>query len=72
MATPTQTLSRRYLSNEQAADFLGLSPNTLQVWRCTFKGPPFIKRGGRVWYDESDLIAWMERGRICPANEARA
>lgn len=43
------------LNNEQAADFLGVKPNTLEVWRTKKKGPKYSKIGSRVLYDINDL-----------------
>lgn len=49
------------LSAEEAAALLGLSPNTLGVWRSTGRySLPFLKIGGRVRYRRSDLNAWIE------------
>ena len=38
---------RRYLSNEEAADFLKLSPRTLEKQRVVGGGPRFRKFGRR-------------------------
>lgn len=52
------------LSNEQTATFLGVKPNTLEIWRCKGKGPAFLKLGNHpsspIRYQRSRVIAWLE------------
>jgi excisionase family DNA binding protein len=51
------------LTVQQAAARLQISVDTLNRWRITGEGPPFLKYGPRlVRYDEADLAAWG-RGR---------
>jgi Helix-turn-helix domain len=51
------------LTNEQTASLLGVKPNTLEIWRCKGKGPPFVKLGQHpaspVRYQRSQVIAWL-------------
>jgi hypothetical protein len=49
------------LSQGQAATLLGLSPRTLERYRCTGFGPVYRKLGRRVLYRPSDLEVWIER-----------
>ena len=51
------------LSTPIAAEYLGLSPATLETLRCRGGGPVFVKLGRRVVYRREDLEAWMERER---------
>lgn len=53
-----------FLSNDEAAAFLRLSPRTLEKYRVIGGGPPFRKLGRRVFYVGADLTAWAER-RAC-------
>lgn len=53
-----------FYSNEEAADFLRLSPRTLEKYRVRGGGPPFRKLGRRVVYALSDLEDWAGR-RVC-------
>jgi len=49
------------LDQNQAAQFLHVSPGTLSVWRSTGRySIPFIKVGRSVRYRFTDLIAWLE------------
>jgi len=47
--------SKQKLNTQEAAAYLGLQPNTLEVWRCKHKGPRYSKLGSRVIYDRDDL-----------------
>ena len=52
---------RELLDESQAADYLGLSPGTLSVWRSTGRyALPFIKVGARVRYRRDSLDSWLE------------
>ena len=48
----------RYLTNDEAAAFLRLSPRTLEKQRVIGGGPRFRKFGRRVLYAIEDLEAW--------------
>lgn len=49
------------LRNEvESAQFLGVKPTTLQIWRCTKRYPlPYIKVGRLVRYRQSALDAFL-------------
>ncbi len=51
------------VNQKQAAQFLGLSPRTLESWRLTGGGPVYIKVGRRVRYRGCDLEAWLNARR---------
>lgn len=53
-----------FLDNNQAADFLKLSPRTLEKHRVRGGGPRFRKLGRRVVYAVADLEAWANE-RTC-------
>jgi predicted site-specific integrase-resolvase len=49
------------LSNQEAARYLGVKPETLDVWRsCGRYSVPFVKIGRRVFYRKSDLDIFIE------------
>ncbi|HSV82692.1 MAG TPA: helix-turn-helix domain-containing protein [Ramlibacter sp.] len=48
----------RYLNNSEAAEFLRLSPRTLEKQRVIGGGPRFRKFGRRVMYAIEDLETW--------------
>lgn len=53
-----------FLDAVQAADFLRLSPRTLEKQRVVGGGPRFMKLGRRVVYKLADLEAWAS-ARVC-------
>ena len=54
----------RLLSNKQAADYLGIKPNTLTIWRTTKRFViPYIQIGRKVHYKKSDLDIFLEKHR---------
>jgi len=61
------------LKTEEAAKLLGLSPNTLEVWRCNGTSPQYIKKGSRfVRYRVSDLLTWINDGVTSSTSESAA
>ena len=59
-ATATAAPPPRYLTNDEAAAHLRLSPRTLEKLRVIGGGPRFHKFGRRVMYALSDLDAWAD------------
>lgn len=49
-----------FLTNSEAAEFLRLSPRTLEKQRVMGGGPPFRKFGRRVLYSRSELQLWAD------------
>ena len=57
----------RFINDVEAAKLLSASPQTLRNKRSLgASGPPYYKQGRLVRYRISDLITWMEEGRIGP------
>jgi hypothetical protein len=42
------------------------APTTMKKLRCTGGGPKFRMFGGKPYYEEADLIAWVEEGLSAP------
>lgn len=55
------TTNPEFLTTEEAATFLRLSPRTLEKQRVLGGGPCFRKFGARVVYAVADLRAWADR-----------
>jgi hypothetical protein len=51
----------RYMTNDEAAAYLRLSPRTLEKQRVLGGGPRFRKFGRRVMYAVADLDAWADQ-----------
>ncbi len=49
-----------FLNTDEAAGMLGISPNSLIVWRSRGEGPKYRKHGNRVLYSRGDLLDWSE------------
>ncbi len=52
------------ISTRQAAQLLGLSPDTLRRWRTSGRGPAYARFGalhGRAFYLPKDIEAWVDR-----------
>ena len=62
-ATPSTAAAQpqRYLTNDEAADYLRLSPRTLEKQRVIGGGPRFRKFGRRVMYAVADLDVWADQ-----------
>ena len=52
-----------YMTTKQAADFLGLSPRTLDRYRGNGKGPPFYRFGACVRYLLAEVKRWASEWR---------
>ncbi len=49
------------INSIEAAKILGVSVDTLAVWRCTKRYPlPYIKMGRKVFYRIADLEKFIE------------
>ncbi|MFT3963730.1 helix-turn-helix transcriptional regulator [Propionivibrio sp.] len=62
--TTVSSLSAALLTNNQAAEMLGIRPNTLEIWRHKGKGPKFVKMGEEkqapIRYRAIDILEWLE------------
>jgi len=52
------------IREEQAANYLGLSPKTLSRWRWAGKGPVFHKLGAAVRYSIEDLDSFVSNAAV--------
>jgi hypothetical protein len=57
------TLSRG-LKDTEAAEMLGLHPQTLRNMRCRGEGPVYYKFNKAVRYLEKDLLDYLEKRKI--------
>lgn len=59
-----------YLTPKEAGTYIRRSVSTLEEWRRTKKGPPYIKIGpgkrAGVFYYRPDLDSWMLSQRMSP------
>ena len=64
MTVPSVSPLPQYLDEKQAAKVLGFSRSSMSNWRCGGRGPRYVKRGRSIRYLLSDLLEWMEQGRV--------
>lgn len=56
------TENQGIMTEKQAANFLSLTPRTLQAWRYRGDGPQFIRISRRcIRYRRCDLDQWLEQ-----------
>lgn len=60
---------RIFMNTKQAANHLSLARQTLEKWRCTGGGPPFVRHGRMIRYRVSDLEEWAQ-GKTYPHTAA--
>jgi excisionase family DNA binding protein len=49
------------LNEAQTAELIGVSPQTLSIWRCSGRYRlPYIRCGRLIRYRRSDVEAWLE------------
>ena len=53
---------QKNLNTKDAADYIGFSSGTLEIWRQKAKGPKFHKVSGKVFYKKNDLDKWIIKG----------
>jgi predicted DNA-binding transcriptional regulator AlpA len=71
MSARLAELAARFLRTHEAARLLGLSPRTLEKYRCHGSGPTFRKLGGRVVYAIDDLEAWADQSACRSTSDPR-
>ncbi|HEY5222481.1 MAG TPA: helix-turn-helix domain-containing protein [Microbacteriaceae bacterium] len=52
-----------FLTQGEVARLLGVPERTLEGWRLTKSGPPWLKLGRHVKYDRDDVLAWAREQR---------
>lgn len=58
--SPAAPANLEFLTNDEAAAFLRLSPRTLEKQRVLGGGPRYRKFGARVLYAVGDLRTWAD------------
>lgn len=59
-----------FLTQNEAAELLRVSPRTLERHRVAGSGPRFIKAGRRVLYRAVDLETWADSNTFSSTSEA--
>ena len=62
-------ISNSMLTTKEAAEFLGIRPSTLNVWRSTGTvNVPYIRVGTAIRYRLSDLEEYVSKRRVMPTD----
>lgn len=59
-----ETLLSNKLTTRELAAELKRAPETLERWRRTRVGPPWISIQGRVLYDRNAVEAWLKEQSV--------
>lgn len=51
--------SHKYVSESYVSTLIDVPGTTLRKWRCTGRGPVFVKAGRSVRYRPEDVEAWL-------------
>ena len=54
----------KLLTEKQAAEKLSIQPSTLRTWRFHRRGPNYLKIGGAVRYEESEIVSFFDKSRV--------
>ncbi len=54
------------LSTDELAAYLHIPKRTVEAWRATGDGPPFVRFGRRVRYPADQLAEWMRSVTVQP------
>lgn len=57
---PLSTIPHKYLTEQEAANYVKKCKRSLQKYRKEGRGPKFIKIGASVRYSIDHLDAWMD------------
>ena len=52
-----------FKTQAEIAELLRVPERTLEDWRLTHSGPPYLKLGRHVRYDLLDVVAWAREQR---------
>lgn len=55
--------SKNIMTEREAAEYVGQSPNTLRQWRSDSRGPVYLKDRRGIRYDRKDLDTWLATNR---------
>ena len=65
MRTGAAEFGKNLLTTDEVAEFLGVSPRTIEDWRRRGGGPRFIRlRGRAVRYRPSELARWLAEHEV--------
>jgi predicted site-specific integrase-resolvase len=52
-------MEKKFLNNKEAAEYLRVKEETMEVWRVRGRGPRFRRAGRRILYAIEDIEAFI-------------
>lgn len=53
-------LNKEFITTKEFAEMLGVTENTIVIWRTKGFGPKYYKLGRSVRYKKADVEAWID------------
>ena len=53
--------TKRFITDKELAEIIGMSRNWLQIMRIRGGGPPFVKIGASCRYDLVEVTLWLKK-----------
>lgn len=53
-------MKQKFLDTKEAAEYIGMSPRTLEAWRRKPSGLVYYMYGQKILYEISDLNKWIK------------
>src|SRR5579859_1446692 len=70
--TPIKRLEdETFLSSDNVATYLNVSPDVVRMWRYRGTGPSYVKAAGKVLYREIDVIEFLNANIVIAETLAR-
>lgn len=63
-----EQIEKRFLRDTELAKLTGLSVQTFRNWRCSGKGPSYLKLDRTVLYDKAETLKYFEDRRVNPGD----
>ncbi len=61
---PFDPTTTQVLTENQAAQLLGVHPRSLSKMRCESRGPAYCHVGRHIRYFLTDIISWLQSSRV--------
>jgi predicted DNA-binding transcriptional regulator AlpA len=62
----SKMLNENLLNQEHAAEYIGVKPTTLSMWRHKGRGPKYLKIGRSCFYRSADIEEWLDAQCVIP------
>ncbi|MES2608430.1 MAG: hypothetical protein V4544_06865 [Pseudomonadota bacterium] len=59
------------IAAKQAAEMMGYTPGGLRMRRLRKQAPMYYKVGGKIMYDIEDVKAFIQSGKVMPADQGK-